>query len=139
MLIFYIVVLAQPSTRFFGQRRSRYVILPSAEAKRVITLHCDIQPGAVRGRYSVTWFRYRGTTDELTRMSETSFNLTRNIWNDHDSEYKCDVAINHDGITERSYEGARIHVKTAGWWVYQSFSHVYTTHYNNLSQHVMYI
>ena len=43
----------KPSTNYSGQSRSHEVELPDADSVVPTELQCDIQPGALRQRYSV--------------------------------------------------------------------------------------
>jgi hypothetical protein len=82
------------------------------ESTQAIELICDIQPGALRQRYSVEWIIPQTSINSYIIVN--SFNLTVNVsYDSSDSIYYCDVAIDHSGTGMKSfYEGRHITIVT---------------------------
>ena len=73
-------------------------------------LKCDIQPGALRQRYSVQWESTYQNATNIISSGHDMFNLTLSVNSSlNGSHYQCQVIIDHDGrgITMR-YEGREI-------------------------------
>ena len=79
---------------------SHEVELPDADSVVPTELQCDIQPGALRQRYSVQWKQNKGM-----------FNLTLNVSSSlNGSQYQCEVTIDHDNssVQIQSYDDVLI-------------------------------
>ena len=90
------------------------VELPDANTIVSTELECDIQPGALRQRYSVQWkVQYN---DTFMIINKNSFNLSLSIDSSlNGSQYRCEVTIDHDGErVNRTYEGRTIIIITTG-------------------------
>ena len=86
--------------------------LPDADSVVPTELQCDIQPGALRQRYSVQW-RQILNDSYVFIADERMFNLTLNVNSSQNrSKYQCGVTIDHDGSNIRSYEGVLITIVT---------------------------
>ena len=82
--------------------------LPDADSVASTELQCDIQPGALRQRYSVQWNQIL-QNGSFVLVDEDMFNLTLNVSSSlNGSQYQCEVTINHDGLTIRTYTAGRI-------------------------------
>ena len=83
--------------------------LPDADSVVSTELQCDIQPGALRQRYSVQWNQIL-QNGSFVVVDEDMFNLTVvNVSSTlNGSQYQCEVTINHDGLTIRTYTTGRI-------------------------------
>ena len=81
------------------------VELPDDDSSVSTELQCDIQPGAMRQRYSVQWVQTFNSSDIY--IVGDMFKLTLIIISYTDgSQYQCYVTIDHDGIgTTGTYEG----------------------------------
>lgn len=87
---------AQPTTSYSGQSLTHEVELPDADSVVSIELQCDIQPGALRKRYSIQW---------IATFPNTSFVFEKDIFDLslivrsslNGSQYHCEVTIDHDG------------------------------------------
>ena len=88
------------------------VELPDDDSSVSTELQCDIQPGALRQRYSVQWIRVFNIG--FTINAGDMFNLTLNVSSSTSgSQYQCSVTIDHDGNgTTVTYEGRLIQVVT---------------------------
>lgn len=107
---------AVPSLDFLKDR-SQYVLVSVNDT--VITLTCDIQPGAVAERYEIVWFRlnFDGGFRRISEgISQETFSLTLQLDLINSNEnYRCTVYIDHDGVsTITAYDGANIALYTAG-------------------------
>ena len=105
---------AQPSTDYSGQSVTPEVELPDDDSSVSTELQCDIQPGALRQRYSVQWiqvFIFNNSTDIYIG---DMFNLTLTVNSStNGSLYQCHVTINHNGSGLTSiYKGRLIEVVT---------------------------
>ena len=95
--------LAEPNTSYADMDITYDVELPNIDSTETRELICDIQPGALRQRYSVDWIGsnfFFGDT----------FNITVNVsYSLFDKLYQCIVTVDHNGqgIT-RTYEGRYI-------------------------------
>ena len=98
---------AQPSTDYSGQSVTHEVELPDDDSSVSTELQCDIQPGALRQRYSVQWEQVFNIG--FTIISVDMFNLTLSVNSrspTSGSRYQCYVTIDHDGNgTTVTYEG----------------------------------
>ena len=82
--------------------------LPDADSVVSTELQCDIQPGALRQRYSVLWNQIFNDS-YATVVSQDMFNLTLNVSSRlNGSQYQCEVTIDHDGSNTRNYEGVLV-------------------------------
>ena len=82
--------------------------LPNADSVASTELQCDIQPGALRQRYSVQWNQIL-QNGSFVLIEEDMFNLTLNVTSSlNGSQYQCEVTIIHDGLTIRTYTTGRI-------------------------------
>lgn len=93
---------AQPSTDYSRQTVIYEVELSDAANTVSTELQCDIQPGALRQRYSVQWVQ---VFNHITSVDTFNLTLTVNS-STNGSQYQCYVTIDHDsnGIT-MTYEG----------------------------------
>ena len=96
---------AQPSTDYSGQSVTHEVELPDDDSTVSTELQCDIQPGAMRQRYSVQWIQTFNTFN--INIDGDMFNLTLTVSSStNGSQYQCNVTIDHDGNgTTGTYEG----------------------------------
>ena len=79
--------------------------LPDADSVVSTELQCDIQPGALRQRYSVQW-RQIFNDNSYIIANEGIFKLTLNVNSSlNGSQYQCEVTIDHDGTIVRDYDG----------------------------------
>ena len=89
---------AQPSTNYSGILLTQEIELPTSDTEVFIQLECDIQPGALRQRYSVQWkhTNQNGTQYIISRLD--MFNQTLSVNSSLDgTEFQCEVTINHNG------------------------------------------
>ena len=96
-------------------RRNRYITFPSPESQRIVTLHCDIQPGRLTDRYRVEWTKESNTSAQ-TRITENGpYNLTTAVVTS-DVFYRCTVHIQHrsDDDTAKAYDGPKIFINKTG-------------------------
>ena len=104
---------AQPSTNYSGQSQLHQVELPNADSVVSTKLQCDIQPGALRQRYSVQWRQMSFNESYIVIENEGNFNLTLNVSSSlNGSQYQCEVTVNHDGSNTRDYDGVLITLVT---------------------------
>ena len=104
---------AQPSTNYSGQSQLHQVELPNADSVVSTELQCDIQPGALRQRYSVQWRQMSFNESYIVIENEGNFNLTLNVSSSlNGSQYQCEVTVNHDGSNIRDYDGVLITLVT---------------------------
>ena len=98
---------AQPSTDYSGQSVTHEVELPDDDSSVSTELQCDIQPGALRQRYSVQWVQVFIFNNSANLYIGNMFNLTLNVSSSTSgSLYQCYVTINHNGSGLTSiYEG----------------------------------
>ena len=85
------------------------VELPDDDSSVSTKLQCDIQPGAMRQRYSVQWVQiiYSSIVGDMFNLTLTVNSSTRG------SQYQCCVTINHNGSGLTSiYKGRLIVVIT---------------------------
>ena len=102
---------AQPSTDYSEQSVTHEVELPDDDSSVSTELQCDIQPGAMRQRYSVQWIQVFNSSD--VNIPGGMFNLTLSVSSfTSGSHYQCNVTIDHDGNgTTGTYEG-RLNIVT---------------------------
>ena len=88
------------------------VELPDDDSSVFTELQCDIQPGAMRQRYSVQWLQVFNTS--YIYIAGGMFNLTLTVSSStNGSLYQCYVTINHNGSGLTSiYKGRLIEVIT---------------------------
>ena len=101
----------QPNTNYSGQSLTHEVKLPPSANSIVSTkLHCDIQPGSLRQRYSVQWIVSFTNNNSDILVDLHMFNLTLSVSSStNGSQYQCHVTIDHDGNgTTMTYEGRNI-------------------------------
>ena len=95
-------------------RHTRFheVELPDDDSSVSTELQCDIQPGALRQRYSVQWVQIINSS--YINVAGGMFNLTLNVSSStNGSLYQCCVTINHNGSGQTSiYKGRYIEVLT---------------------------
>ena len=98
---------AQPITNYSGQTLIHEVELPNAANTISTELECDIQPGALRQRYSVQWVHVQWVQVSNHAISMDTFNLKLSVNSStNGSQYQCYVTIDHDGNgTTMTYEG----------------------------------
>ena len=72
-------------------------------------LDCDIQPGALRQRYTVQWKQILQQNTSYI-INDESFNLTLSVNSSvNGSQYQCEVTINHDGEgVNMTYKGRTV-------------------------------
>ena len=112
-MVFHIVSFtAQPSTNYSGQTVIHEVELPDYDSSVSTKLQCDIQPGALRQRYSVQWVQDINSSN--INIAGDMFNLTLSVNSStNGSQYQCYVTINHNGSGLTSiYKGRHIVVIT---------------------------
>ena len=99
------------------------VELPDDDSSVSTELQCDIQPGAMRQRYSVLWIQ------TFNSFVGDMFNLTVTISSSTSgSLYQCHVTINHNGSGLTSiYEGPVIVVITTEGIKIKYFSDIYSS------------
>ena len=86
--------------------------LPNADSVVSTELQCDIQPGALRQRYSVQW-NLNFNESYIVIENEGNFNLTLNVRSSlNGSQYQCEVTVNHDGSNILDYDGVLITLVT---------------------------
>ena len=79
--------------------------LPDADSVVPTELQCDIQPGALRQRYSVQWKQIFNDSSYII-VNEGMFKLALNVNSSlNGSQYQCKVTIDHDGTIVRNYDG----------------------------------
>ena len=87
--------------------------LPDDDSVVSTELQCDIQPGALRQRYSVQWKQILNESSYII-ANEGMFNLTLNVSSSlNGSQYQCEVTIDHDGTIVRSYGSVLTTIVTA--------------------------
>ena len=88
------------------------VELPDDDSSVSTELQCDIQPGAMRQRYSVQWVQVFMSSNIY--IVGNMFNLTLNVNSStNGSVYQCHVTINHNGSGLTSiYKGRYIEILT---------------------------
>ena len=80
--------------------RSHQVDLPDADSVVATELQCDLQPGALRQKYSLQWRQLLHDSYVLI-AEERSFNLTLNVnYSLNGLQYQCKVTIDHKWIPE---------------------------------------
>ena len=100
---------AQPSTDYSGQSVTHEVELPDDDSSVSTELQCDIQPGAMRQRYSVQWIQVFNTSH--INIAVGMFNLTLTVsFSTNGSQYQCCVIINHNDAITSIYKGRLIEV-----------------------------
>ena len=98
---------AQPSTNYSGQSVTHEVELPDDDSSVSTELQCDIQPGAMRQRYSVQWIQVFNSSD--ISIAGDMFNLTLTVNSTtNGSLYQCCVTINHNGSGLTSFYNGRL-------------------------------
>ena len=97
---------AQPSTNYSGKSKIHEVDLSDTNSSVSTVLVCDIQPGALRQRYTVEWKQIQHN-DTSNIINNDTFNLTLSINSSvNGSQYQCEVTIDHDGEgVNLTYEG----------------------------------
>ena len=85
-------------------KMARYVIFPTPEGTRRISLSCAIRPGAMTDRYSVTWKQIL-PFGSLLLLSANTQNITVDVnsTNATISTYQCNVIIQHSSDVSVSY------------------------------------
>ena len=89
---------------------SHEVELPDADSVVPAELQCDIQPGALRQRYSVQWKQILNDNNYII-VNKGMFNLTLNVSSSlNGSQYQCEVTIDHDNssVQIQSYDDVLI-------------------------------
>ena len=89
------------------------VELPDDDSSVSTELQCDIQPGALRQRYSVQWIQVFMSSDMNIARDMFNLKLTVNS-STSGSLYQCCITINHNdanGLTS-NYKGRLIEVIT---------------------------
>ena len=97
--------------------------LPDTDSVVPTELQCDIQPGALRQRYSVQWKQIFNENSYII-ANEGMFNLTLNVSSSlNGSQYQCKVTIDHDGTIIRDYDGVltTIVTTTGIYYMYNIF------------------
>ena len=90
-------------------------MFPTSQARRTVTLTCDIEPGLLTEQYSVKWFD--PVQDELINGSVNTYNLPVPIGVSDRPQYQCRVMIEHMNGSEssiREYSGANIILNQKG-------------------------
>ena len=118
--------IAQPSTNYSGQFQIKKVELSDESSIVSTELECDIQPGALRERYSVQWkiIQLNGPSHI---SNDDSFTLTLSIDSRvNGSQYQCEVTIDHNGEgVNMTYEGRIAIIVTTGtvWYNTTIYAH----------------
>ena len=89
----------------------------------ILVLHCDIQPGALRDRYSIEW-RALQHNNTFYIISVDSYHLFLSVNASlNGSQYQCEVTIDHDGIgVSMTYEGSTVTVITVdGMYIIRNY------------------
>ena len=94
------------------------MVLPYEDSIVSTELECDIQPGALRERYSVQWKQQHNDTSYT--INDDSFNLTLSVnSNVNGLQYRCEVTIDHDGEgVNRTYQGRTVTIVTKNAGIY---------------------
>ena len=97
---------AQPSSNYSGLSQIQGVELADENSIVPTELVCDIQPGALRQRYSVQW-RQTLLHSSSHIINNDSFILTLDIESSvNGSQYQCEVTIDHNGEgVSMTYQG----------------------------------
>ena len=83
---------------------ARYVIFPTPEGTRRISLSCAIRPGAMTDRYSVTWKQILPFgSPHLLSANTQNITVDVNSTNATISTYQCNVIIQHSSDVSVSY------------------------------------
>ena len=99
--------------------------LPDADSVVSTELQCDIQPGALRQRYSVQWKQILNENSYII-ANEGMFNLTLNVNSSlNGSQYQCEVTIDHDGSNIRSYDSVLTTLVTTTGNMYNVFLNLF--------------
>ena len=108
--------------------------LPDADSVVPTELQCDIQPGALRQRYSVQWKHI--FEDIYIIANKGMFNLTLNISSSQNgSQYQCRVTIDHDGTILQDYDGVLTTIVTLGMCMYNLRTYNDSCHYNRYNNY----
>ena len=105
---------ASPPADYTTPKMPQYILFPTRESTREVTLTCAIQPGALSESYSVVWRRIKPTG---VRYSDGTFSVTVNETTEMSSvpsEYQCTVNIQHNSAVNKPYEPARLIVQKKG-------------------------
>ena len=105
---------ASPPADYTTPKMPQYILFPTRESTREVTLTCAIQPGALSESYSVVWRRIKPTG---VRYSDGTFSVTVNETTEMSSvpsEYQCTVNIQHNSTVNKPYEPARLIVQKKG-------------------------
>ena len=98
---------ASPPATYNTSEIARYVIIPTPESSRRISLSCAIRPGALTDRYSVTWVLPRSlsaNTQTITvQVNSTTFAI-----------YHCIVRIQHSSDVSVRYSPPPVTIRQRG-------------------------
>ena len=104
---------AQPQTKYPDMFATYEVELPDVDSTVATELICDIQPGALRQRYSVEWMYFLPNSLNFYSVGN-NFNITVNVtYYSTDSIYQCEVSIDHSGTGAKvRYSGRYITIES---------------------------
>ena len=107
-------VAASPPADYTTLKMPQYILFPTRESTREVTLSCAIQPGALTGSYSVVWRRVQPTS---FTYSDDTFSITVTETTEVSSvpsEYLCTVDIQHSPTVNEVYNPPRLIVQKKG-------------------------
>ena len=101
LVIIYFSVASPPAT-YNTNEMARYVIIPTPESSRRISLSCAIKPGALTDRYSVMWEQMLqpGSPHSLAASTQS---ITVEVNSTSFAMYQCTVRIQHSSDVSVSY------------------------------------
>ena len=102
---------ASPPTDYTTPKMPQYILFPTRESTREVTLSCAIQPGALSESYSVVWRRVQPTA--FTYSADT-FSITVTETASNNSEYRCRVTIVHSSTVNEEYNPPILIVQKKG-------------------------
>ena len=95
----------------------RYILFPTSDSSREITLTCPIRPGALAHRYSVEWLEYTADNNEVKLLNSKDFDLSISTDPSSSRQYQCIVTILHRNdtvVVEGVYNGSLINLNKQG-------------------------
>ena len=108
--------VAPPATNYDNEARLRYVVFPTPDSSRVVTLSCPIRPGALEESYSVEWQASNPGGGFTTLENSASCDFPVNITPSSQPVYWCRVSIRHrdDQVDTIPYNGPQIMIENKG-------------------------
>ena len=107
--------VAPPAANYDDESRLRYVVFPTPDSSRVVTLSCPIRPGALNESYSVEW--QTSTGGGFTSLENSAdYDFPVNITPSPQPVYRCRVSIQHRSDQEDTipYNGPEIMIEEKG-------------------------